>query len=80
MQGLEVIPSKADYGYTSGVFGNSNGNANDDIIFDSNGYYVSDAFLEKYKYVKKRMLSSKYLSKKKLLKYLLKLKLSQFNE
>ncbi len=53
MYGLEVIPSKADYGYTSGVFGNSNGDPNDDIEFNSNPLfiypYASDAFLEKFK-------------------------------
>jgi hypothetical protein len=49
MYGLEVIPSKADYGYTSGVFGNSNGVANDDIVFDDSNYFASEAFLEKFK-------------------------------
>ncbi len=53
MYGLEVIPSKADYGYTSGVFGNSNGNPEDDIEFNSNPLFVypyaSDAYLEKFK-------------------------------
>jgi hypothetical protein len=53
MYGLEVIPSKADYGYTSGVFGNSNGNPDDDIEFNSYPVFVyryaSDAFLEKFK-------------------------------
>ena len=53
MNGLDVIPSKADYGYTSGVFGNSNGDAEDDIEFNSNPIFVfpyaSDAFLEKFK-------------------------------
>jgi hypothetical protein len=54
MHGLEVIPSKADYGFTSGVFGNSNGNPDDDIEFNLNPVFVypyaSDAFLEKFKY------------------------------
>jgi hypothetical protein len=53
MYGLEVIPSKADYGYTSGVFGNSNGDAEDDIDYNSNSQfiyrYASDEFLEKFK-------------------------------
>ena len=53
MYGLEVVPSKADYGYTRGVFGNSNGDPEDDIEFNSNPTFVypyaSDAFLEKYK-------------------------------
>ena len=48
MYGLEVVPSKADYGYTSGVFGNSNGDPEDDIEFNSNPTFVypyaSDAF------------------------------------
>ncbi len=55
MYSLEVIPSKADYGYTSGVFGNSNGDPNDDIEYNSNPVfiypYASDAFLEKFKYL-----------------------------
>ncbi len=49
MYGLEVIPSKADYGQTSGVFGNSNGDQSDDIIFRPNTNIASDAFLEKFK-------------------------------
>ena len=53
MHSLEVTPSKADYGYTSGVFGNSNGDPNDDIEYNSNPVfiypYASDEFLEKFK-------------------------------
>jgi hypothetical protein len=54
MYGLEVVPSKADYGFTSGVFGNSNGDPNDnDMEYDSRPTfiypYASDAFLEKFK-------------------------------
>jgi hypothetical protein len=49
MYGFEVIPSKADYGYTSGVFGNSNGDPEDDIVFDDSKYFASEAFLEKFK-------------------------------
>jgi hypothetical protein len=49
MYGFEVIPSKADYGYTRGVFGNSNGDPEDDIVFDETNYYASEAFLEKFK-------------------------------
>jgi hypothetical protein len=49
MWGLEIIPSKADYGYTTGVFGNSNGDPNDDVVFDANGYFASDTYLEKFK-------------------------------
>ena len=54
MYGLEVIPSKADYGYTSGVFGNSNGNPEDDIDLNLSlpvfvFRYATDAFLEKFK-------------------------------
>ena len=36
MWGLEVIPSKADYNSTNGIFGNSNGNSNDDLKFIRN--------------------------------------------
>ena len=53
MYGLEVVPSKADYGSTSGVFGNSNGNSEDDIELNSNPIfiypYASDSFLEQFK-------------------------------
>ena len=53
MYGLEVVPSKADYGSTSGVFGNSNGDSEDDIEFNSNPTfiypYASDSFLEQFK-------------------------------
>jgi hypothetical protein len=51
MSGLDITPSKADYGFTTGVFGNSNGDPNDDIVFDSNGYFASDTYLEKFKLV-----------------------------
>ena len=54
MYGLEVIPSKADYGYTRGVFGNSNGDPNDDIVFRSNTNIASDSFLEGFKCVEKK--------------------------
>jgi hypothetical protein len=33
MYGLEIIPSKADYNSTNGIFGNSNGNSNDDLRY-----------------------------------------------
>ena len=36
MWGLEIIPSKADYNSTNGIFGNSNGNSNDDLQFIRN--------------------------------------------
>ena len=49
MYGLEVIPSKADYGFTKGVFGNSNGNPDDDIVFRPNMNIASDSFLEGFK-------------------------------
>jgi hypothetical protein len=49
MYGLEVIPSKADYGFTSGIFGNSNGNPEDDIVFIPNTNIASDSFLEQFK-------------------------------
>ena len=49
MYGLEVIPSKGDYGFTSGVFGNSNGDPEDDIVFRPNTNIASDSFLEGFK-------------------------------
>ncbi len=49
MYGLEVIPSKGDYGLTSGVFGNSNGDPEDDIVFRPNTNIASDSFLEGFK-------------------------------
>ena len=49
MYGLEVIPSKADYGFTKGVFGTSNGNPDDDIVFRPNTNIASDSFLEGFK-------------------------------
>ncbi len=50
MYGFEIVPSKADYGYTRGIFGNSNGNPNDDIVFRSGTNIASDSFLEGFKW------------------------------
>ena len=52
MWGLEIIPSKADYGMTSGANGNSNGDPNDDLIYlrNTNTAAVSlDEYLESFK-------------------------------
>ena len=54
MDGFAVIPSKADYGHTKGVFGNSNGDPFDDIVFRSNTNIASDSFLEEFKCVKEK--------------------------
>lgn len=33
MWGYQLIPSKADFGQTSGIFGNWNNNVNDDLKY-----------------------------------------------
>jgi len=72
MYGLEVIPSKADYGFTSGVFGNSNGNATDDIVFRPNTNIASDSFLEQFKLALKSKFKNVY-DKKYLTPFIYKL-------
>jgi hypothetical protein len=44
-----ILASKADYGYTTGVFGNSNGNPYDDVVFRSGTNIADDSFLEGFK-------------------------------
>ena len=47
MFGLDIIPSKADYGKTSGAYGNSNGNPDDDLVYLRNTNIEANS-LEQY--------------------------------
>lgn len=52
MYGLEIIPSKGDYNHTSGIFGNSNGDSSDDLVYLRNTTSVAnslDEFFESFK-------------------------------
>ena len=63
MYGFEVVPSKGDYNQTTGIFGNSNGNPTDDLVFTRNTAKVAknlEEFFESFKFV--------YLKKKKCFK------------
>jgi hypothetical protein len=61
MHGLEIVPSKGDYNQTTGIFGNSNGNKTDDLVFTRNTAKVAnnlEEFFESFKfvYLKKNLL------------------------
>ena len=54
MYGLEIVPSKGDYNQTTGIFGNSNGNSTDDLVFTRNSAKVAnnlEEFFESFKFV-----------------------------
>ena len=54
MYGLEIVPSKGDYNHTTGIFGNSNGNSTDDLVFTRNTAKVAknlEEFFESFKFV-----------------------------
>ena len=61
MYGFEIVPSKGDYNQTTGIFGNSNGNSADDLVFARNTAKVAknlEEFFESFKFV--------YLKKEKM--------------
>lgn len=52
MYGFEIVPSKADYKSTNGIFGNSNGIYTDDLKYLRNTNNVArnmDEFFESFK-------------------------------
>lgn len=50
--GFEIVPSKADFGKSTGLFGNFDGNYYDDLIYLRDGKTIAsslDAYLDSFK-------------------------------
>lgn len=54
MYGFEIVPSKGDYNQTTGIFGNSNEDSTDDLVFTRNTAKRAknlEEFFESFKFV-----------------------------